>query len=177
MITVLRLGHRLGRDLRVTTHCGLVSRALGADEMILSGDKDSHCLQSLTDVIERWGGDFSVRYEKSWKSVLKDAKDRDALIIHLTMYGINLPDAISDIRSKCIDRDILLVVGSQKVPGEVYDMADYNLAVGNTPHSEIAALTLFLHEYFEGKELRKEFPDAQIKVIPSSKGKITEKNE
>ena len=31
-IEVLRLGHRVGRDPRITTHLALVSRAMGADQ-------------------------------------------------------------------------------------------------------------------------------------------------
>ena len=38
MIVVLRLGHRIGRDARISTHCGLVARALGANKIIYSGD-------------------------------------------------------------------------------------------------------------------------------------------
>ena len=37
MIVVLRLGHRLKRDERLSTHVGLASRALGADKIIYSG--------------------------------------------------------------------------------------------------------------------------------------------
>ena len=36
MITVLRLGHRPGRDRRVTTHVALVARAFGADKVLVS---------------------------------------------------------------------------------------------------------------------------------------------
>ena len=37
-ISVLRLGHRIERDKRITSHLGLTARAFGADEIILSGD-------------------------------------------------------------------------------------------------------------------------------------------
>ena len=69
---------------------------------------------------------------------------------------------------------MLVIVGSQKVPSEVYDLVDYNLAVNNQPHSEVAALGIFLHEFFEGKELNKEFDNAEIKVIPDEKRKNLE---
>ena len=39
-LDVLRLGYRLGRDPRITTHLALVSRALGADRFLLAGDED-----------------------------------------------------------------------------------------------------------------------------------------
>ena len=64
MITLLRLGHRLGRDSRITTHCGLVARAFGAGRIILSGDYDKKIVDSLKGVSEQWGGDFGVDYDK-----------------------------------------------------------------------------------------------------------------
>ena len=39
-IEVLRLGHRVGRDPRITTHLALVSRAMGVKKFTLAGDKD-----------------------------------------------------------------------------------------------------------------------------------------
>ena len=39
-VSVLRLGHRVDRDKRMTSHLGLTARAFGADEVILSGDDD-----------------------------------------------------------------------------------------------------------------------------------------
>ena len=36
MITVLRLGHRISRDKRITTHVALVARAFGAYNIIIS---------------------------------------------------------------------------------------------------------------------------------------------
>jgi len=59
----------------------------------------------------------------------------------------------------------------QKVPTEVYQLADYNIGVTSQPHSEVAALAIFLHEYAEGKELEKEFGDAKIRIIPQAKTK------
>jgi len=60
------------------------------------------------------------------------------------------------------------------VPGEIYGLADYNVAVTGQPHSEISSLALFLDHLFAGTELRKEFPGAQIRIIPSKAGKQTE---
>ena len=54
----MRIGHRPERDKRITTHVGLVARAFGAEEMLLSG-RDSHVEESLADVAERWGGRLS----------------------------------------------------------------------------------------------------------------------
>lgn len=164
MIKVLRLGHRLGRDARISTHCGLVARAFGASGIVYSGDRDGKMMDSVRCVTGEWGGSFSVRHG-NWKNTIKKFKGTS---VHLTMYGLPLQKKIKEIRNK---RNVLVVVGGEKVPGEIYGLTNYNIAVTNQPHSEIAALALFLHEYFQGKELAKRFPKAKLKVVPKEKGK------
>ena len=66
--------------------------------------------------------------------------------------------------------NILVVVGAEKVPAEMYDLADWNVAVGSQPHSEVAALAVFLDHLMEGQELNKDF-DGGLKIIPSPRGK------
>ena len=173
MITVLRLGHRVGRDDRISTHCGLVSRALGADSIIYSGDKDSGMVEGVTKVVSQFGGNFSAAYEEKWKKVITEHKKNKFTIVHMTAYGMPLQDKIKDVRKHT---NILVVVGGEKVPGEVYGLADYNIAVANQPHSEIAALALFLHEYFNGKELGNDFCNAKVKIVPQEHGKKLEES-
>jgi len=171
-ISVLRLGHRIARDKRITTHVALVARAYGADEIIITGERDEAVIQSVRKVVENWGGNFSARFEDSWKKVITSWRKRRGLVIHLTMYGINLPDIIDEIRERWNSGyDLLVIVGGEKVPGEVFKLADYNVAVSNQPHSEVAALATFLDWLFKGLELKKEFPGAKLKIIPSSKEK------
>jgi tRNA (cytidine56-2'-O)-methyltransferase len=76
-------------------------------------------------------------------------------------------------RIKNTNKDLLLIVGSQKVPGEFYsiEVSDFNLSVGNQPHSECSALAIFLDRYFEGKELAKPFEKAKIEIVPKERGK------
>ena len=168
MIVILRIGHRPGRDERVSTHCGLVSRALGASSIIYSGEKDEKLIESVKNVVDKWGGRFYASYEENYRNVIKTYKKKKYVVIHLTMYGMPLQQQITKLR-KC--KNLLIVIGAEKVPPEVYQMADYNIAVTNQPHSEIAALALLLHEYQKGKELNKLFPGAKIKLKPCAKGK------
>ena len=163
-VKVLRLGHRKKRDLRLTTHVCLAARALGANEIILSGEKDDSVLDSVQDVSKRWGGKFKVSYEKNWKKTLKNHE-----VIHLTMYGEPVQNKIKDIRKS--KKNKLIVVGSEKVPKEIYNLANHNIAVTNQPHSEVAALSIFLHELFQGKELKNKFKNAEIKIKPKKQGK------
>ena len=76
MIVVLRIGHRLKRDERVSTHCGLVARAFGADKIIYSGEKDDKMLSTIKSVSERWGGRFTAEYEKNWRKVINEYRKK-----------------------------------------------------------------------------------------------------
>ena len=63
-------------------------------------------------------------------------------------------------------------MGSEKVPGDLYGLADVNVAVGNQPHSEVAALAVLLHA------LRPEALDAPregaLRIRPQARGKVLE---
>ncbi len=166
-IVLLRLGHRIFRDQRMTTHCALTARAFGCEKMIYSGEKDSEMEKSVRDVADRWGGRFEVTYEKNWKNFVKSFSGKKIL---LTMYGINLPDIIEKIKPI---KDLLVIVGSEKIPPEIYELIDYQVAVTLQPHSEVAALAVFLDQYFEGREMKNEFENAKIKIIPQERGKKT----
>jgi tRNA (cytidine56-2'-O)-methyltransferase len=156
----------------MSTHIGLVARAFGADELILTG-ADDRTADSIRGVGLRWGGDFKVRYQGSWREVLRDW---EGLIIHLTMYGERLDDVLPDVRRKIETEhcQVLVVVGAEKVPRDVYNFASYNVAIGNQPHSEVAALAVFLDRLFMGEELNTTFGKARIKIKPRSRGKEVE---
>jgi len=169
-VIILRIGHRPERDQRVTTHVGLTARALGAKGMYLAAT-DKGVVESIGDVASRWGGDFFCQDNVKWRTCIKDWKAKGGTVIHLTMYGLNLPDVIDQVKTH---KKILVIVGAEKVPGEIYGLADYNVAVTSQPHSEISSLALFLDHYFSGQEFRNEFPGAQIRIIPTPAGKHTE---
>ncbi len=167
-VIILRLGHRRGRDARVTTHVGLTARALGAHGMILSGERDEGVHSSLDSVVENWGGTFEVSYQKDWEKALKDF---DGLKVHLTMYGLPITEIMEKIRKRADAEDVIVVVGSEKVPGKVYELVDYNLAVTSQPHSEVSALAIFLDRLHQGHELDLDFPGGKRRINPCRRGK------
>lgn len=168
-VTILRIGHRYVRDYRVTTHLFLVARAFGASCVIYTGQQDKGIDAEVAKIIENWGGSFNIEYADSWEKVVKDWKDNGGEVIHLTMYGLPLQDMIGKIRLSKSEK--LVAVGGAKVPGIMYKLADWNVAITSQPHSEIAALSVFLHEFFEGKELSKSFQNAKLVIIPQASGK------
>ena len=166
-IEVLRIGQRLVRDDRVTTHVALVSRAFGASK-ILMYDANPEIKDTISKVNKIWGSNFKVEIIENWKQVIKSKKSDLYKIIHLTMYGESINTVQSFLRK---EMKILIIVGAEKVPREVYDMADYNIAIGNQPHSEIAALAILLDRLSQGKQLQKKPTNAQREIIPTKKGK------
>jgi tRNA (cytidine56-2'-O)-methyltransferase len=133
---------------------------------------DKGVVQSIRDVVDRWGGTFFCEDNVKWRSCIRDWKALGGIVVHLTMYGLNLPDVIDEIKSA--HGKILVIVGAEKVPGEIYGLADYNVAVTAQPHSEISSLALFLDHFFSGQEFGHEFPGAHIRIVPSRAGKLTE---
>jgi tRNA (cytidine56-2'-O)-methyltransferase len=163
MISVLRIGHRPERDKRITTHVALVARAFGADHLLVD-TKDSELEKNLASVCKRFGGQITIKTGVKWREELKKFKGQK---VHLTMYGDELEYSVGKLdRSK----NLMIVVGAEKVPREAYELSDYNISVGNQPHSEVAALAVFLYRYFDCRPFR-EFEDGQMKILPNKRGK------
>jgi len=168
-VTVVRLGHRQQRDKRITSHLGLTARALGANHFVLCGDDDQGVLDTMTNVTENFGGDFSSEYHGKPMGYLRHFAKQGGRIVHLTMYGEPHDSVTQEIP---IDAPIAVVVGGVKVPGEIYKLADHNVAVGHQPHSEVAALALFMSELMGGVAGPEQFPDARLQVQPHPSGKV-----
>lgn len=169
-VAVLRIGHRLVRDDRTTTHAILVSRAFGSTAMYMT-DVDEEIKNTINKVNNSWGGlnEFNLKIIDDWKGLVKEWKKNEGKIIHLTMYGLQINKVIEEVKS--LEQKILVIIGAEKVPKEIYFLADYNISIGNQPHSEIAALAVFLDRLFEGKQFDKRFSDGKMKIIPAEKGK------
>jgi len=163
MITVLRIGHRVSRDKRITTHVALVARAFGSNKIIIDC-KDKKIEGTIRSTCYRFGGDFNI---ESGVNVRKIIQSWNGTIVHLTMYGDELEKSVNKIDKNC---DLLIVVGAEKVPAYIYEMADYNISIGNQPHSEVAALAIFLDRISQGKWLEKRF-NGKMEIIPRNEGK------
>ena len=172
-ISIIRLSERAYRDLRITTHCCLVSRAFGAKRIILAGNTDRGIGETVKRINTEFGGNFEVEYDDNMLARIRKNQREGNEVVHLTMYGEKPSDKImKKIRKK---KKITIVIGSEKVPGEVYHEADYNISITRQPHSEVAALAVFMHRLNEGKEESFTFPGARKTVIPEKRGKRVER--
>ncbi len=84
------------------------------------------------------------------------------------MYGLDINEASQTLYDK---KKIFVIVGAEKVPRIVYDLADYNVSVGTQPHSEISALAVFLDRIQKGSQFDMPFKNWKRKIIPTNRGK------
>lgn len=172
---MLRIGHRPERDKRITSHVCLVARAFGAEGIYISGTKDPKIQYTIKKVCETWGGSFWVDFISNPIKLIRLWKKNGGIVIHLTMYGLPLREISKSICQE--DKDLLIIVGGEKVPKEYYLEANYNISVGNQPHSEVSALAIFLDRINNDTWDHLTFPGARLKIIPSERGKIVKEFE
>ena len=166
-IEVVRIGQRIVRDDRVTTHVALVARAFGASKIFMN-EVNPEIKETINKINETWGSDFTVEFEDDLKNIVKKKKSEGFKILHLTMYGENINVVESDLEK---NDKFVIIVGAEKVPREIYELADYNVAIGNQPHSEVSALAILLDRIQKGSQFLKEFPEAKRRIVPTKQGK------
>lgn len=172
IVEVARLGQRLVRDDRVTTHAALVSRAFGASRIYMS-EANQTIQDTISGVNRTWGGSFQVVLEDRLRDVIRRKRRDSYSIVHLTMYGEDLDRAVARMGRP---EKVLVVIGAGKVPRDIYEMADYNVSVGNQPHSEIAALAVFLDRLQGGRQFQAGFAGADRRIVPDGRGKTVLRN-
>ena len=167
-VELLRLGHRAGRDPRLTTHLALVARAFGAPRMYLH-PPDPAISERLESVARRWGGTFEVLGVEDWKRTVREF---DGLVVHLTMYGLPIDRVAARLARS---HRLLVVVGGAKVPPALYQLAGVNVAVGNQPQSEVGAAAVFL-DRVRGGVHASDFAGAEQTIVPRARGKVVRTN-
>ena len=75
MITVLRIGHRINRDKRITTHVALVARAFNADKILID-TLDKKIENTIRSTITRFGGDLEIETGVDKKKTIKEWKGK-----------------------------------------------------------------------------------------------------
>jgi tRNA (cytidine56-2'-O)-methyltransferase len=172
-VAILRWGHRPVRDARLTAHVALTARALGAKQFILTDTTDPKLMETVTKITQNWGGPFSFDMGIPWKKAIRNWRDKGGIVVHLTAYGENIQTSNVIGRIRKTGKKVLVIVGSQKVPRRFFseEVSDFNVAVGNQPHSECASLAVFLDRFFMGVTLGKSFEKARMRIVPQKHGK------
>ena len=82
-----------------------------------------------------------------------------------------------------VTRNVVVNNGARGIFLEMSDykfdavLVDHNISVGNQPHSEVAALALFMNILMGGVADSDNFPDARLEVKPHPSGKVVIDNQ
>lgn len=162
MISVLALGRN---SYAVSLNLCLTARALGASEITFIGKNDKKLSNYIKKVNEKWGGRFRVQFIKNYTEFLKSATKYAK--IYLTQFGEPLRKKIYSLKTY---KNMVLIVSPNTKSSKVQTLSDFNISVSAQPHCSAAAVAVFLHEFYNGRELAMHFENAKLKVVSSSKG-------
>jgi len=68
-IEVLRIGQRVVRDDRVTTHVALVARSFGAQKIYMN-EVNPEIKRTISGINKTWGGNFKIEIISEWKKII-----------------------------------------------------------------------------------------------------------
>jgi len=161
VLSVLAIGnnvHESNKDL-----C-LAARAFGAMSVTIAGRRDNRLIRECKAIKSKWGGSFEVSFTDDWKAYL--SKKKTYKTVYLTRYGIPLDRMIHSLTTY---KNIMLIVTLSESAKDVYKLSDFNVSITSQPHSSAAAVAVFLHHFYEGRELAMHFENARYKVVPSER--------
>lgn len=158
MITVLSIGEK---NPRVKLNLCLTARAFGAAKIIFVGRRDANISKHISAINGTWGGIFKVDFASSVKSAVEPLTKYKS--VYLTMFGLPLKQLKYTVKTY---KNILLIVTSKEYDKQVGELADFKLSITSQPHSQAAAIAIFLHEFFDGREQAMQFQNAKVKVVP-----------
>jgi tRNA (cytidine56-2'-O)-methyltransferase len=167
MISVLVIG---GNDYASNLDLCLTARALGASEMIFTTKRDARLVRYISALERKWGGKFRVDFVKDYRTALKNSMNYKK--VYLTRYGVPLHKLTYMLNTY---KNIMLIVSPISTSPKLHNLADFNVSVTDQPHCSSAAIAVFLHEFYRGRELAVHFENAKYKVLPKEHGVSVEK--
>ncbi len=143
----------------------LVSRAFGASNItiISPGRINTEQLIKKCNKINRdWGGKVAISFSNDINKFIKSKKNY--IKIYLTRYGTPIKKVEYIIKTY---KNILLMLSMEEHEKRLYKIADFKISITNQPHSSEAAIAIFLHNFYNGRELAIHFENARYKIAPS----------
>ena len=142
----------------------LTARAFGASSItFLSNSRkpDQNIIRHIKGVNKKWGGKFSISFSNNWKEFLKSKKNY--IKIYLTRYGVPIKKVEYALKTY---KNILIVVSMTESIKSLYKNCDFNVSITTQPHTCASSIAVFLHNFYNGRELAMHFENAKYKVVP-----------
>ncbi len=156
-----------------TLDLSLVARAFGASGITFCPEDRRNAkkiIRSFNSINRNWGGKFAVSFTKNWKKFIDEKKNY--LKVYLTRYGIPMEKMEYRIRTY---KNILVIVSMKESVKPLYRSADFDLSITTQPHSCASSIAVFLHKFYNGRELAMHFENARYKIVPGEHGIRVEK--
>lgn len=142
----------------------LAARAFGAANVTFVGKKSPKIDRYFKALNRKWGGSFAVSFTNDWEGYLADKKNYKT--IYLTRYGTPISKVEYSLKTY---KNILVIVTLSESIKSLYNMSDFNVSISTQPHCAAAAIAVFLHTFYQGRELAMHFENAQLKVVPETR--------
>ncbi len=142
----------------------LAARAFGAQNITFVDRKNQKLVRQIQALNRKWGGNFAINFSDDWKREIEAKKNYK--VVYLTRYGVPMHKNQYAIKTY---KNILLVVTLSENFKNLFGMSDFNVSITTQPHCSAAAIAVFLHNFFEGRELAMHFENAQFKVVPEER--------
>jgi tRNA (cytidine56-2'-O)-methyltransferase len=167
MISVLVIG---GNDYAGNLDLCLTARALGASEIIFAAKRNARLVRYISTLERKWGGRFRVNFTNNYTEALR--KSMNYKKVYLTRYGMPLNKLTYVLNTY---KNIMLIVSPASSSPKLHGIADFNVSVTDQPHCSSAAIAIFLHDFYRGRELAIHFENAKYKVMPKEHGVSVER--
>lgn len=167
MIRILAIGKA---SFESNAELCLTARAFGASGVTFSCEKDPKLIRRINLVSGRWGGEFTVDFQSDYRKALESFSNYKK--VYLTRYGTPLQDILPVMKTY---RNLLLIITEKEASKTAFSHADFSISITDQPHSGSAAVAIFLHEFYSGRELAVHFENARYKIVPADRGVHMEK--
>lgn len=150
----------------------MAARAFGASNVTFVSKKNPKLIRHFKTLNRKWGGNFSVEFTNNWREHVRSKKNYK--VVYLTRYGIPINKIEYSLKTY---KNILVIVTVTETAKKLMDISDFNVSITSQPHAAASAVALFLHHFFEGRELALHFENAEYKVVPEERKVHVEKSK
>ncbi len=141
------------------------ARAFGASEITFASAEDKHIKRMIASLNSKWGGRFTVNFTRNYMNYIKSKVPYKK--VYLTRYGSPISKSLYALKTY---KNLLVIITMKESQKHIVRIADFTVGITTQPHSGSSALAVFLHMFYEGRELAMHFENAKYKIKPNWQG-------
>lgn len=138
----------------------MTARALGASDITFTCRKSPKLVDEVRKLNWKWGGKFDVHFTDNYRKHL-DSVGKNYKLVYLTRFGTPLSKISYPIKTY---KNLVLIITEREGIETIQKLADFNVSVSSQPHASISALAIFLHTFYNGRELAIRFGHPHYRI-------------